>query len=59
MPPLYGPQPFVNESDVSFGYEKHTKRDEIHFVYGDSSRLVTKCGFTLKNIYYVGGHKGT
>ncbi|GAC1408810.1 MAG: hypothetical protein NVSMB64_17410 [Candidatus Velthaea sp.] len=58
-PPLYGPQPFVNASNVSFGYSKHTRRDEIYFVYGDSSRLDTKPGFTLKYIYYLGGQKGT
>lgn len=59
QPPLYGPQPFINASNISVGYSRHTKRDEIYFVYGDSSLLNTKPGFTLKYIYYVGGQKGT
>ena len=49
----------INVSNLSFGYTLRRPHDDLFFVYGDASQLVTRHALTLKLVHYFGAEKGT
>jgi hypothetical protein len=58
-PPPLPPQPFVNATNLSFGFSRRFTHDEVYAVYGDASQLTTYPAMQLKWIHYFGAEKGT
>jgi hypothetical protein len=58
-PPPLPVQPFVNATNLSFGFSKRFVHDELYCVYGDASQLSTYPALQLKWIHYIGAEKGT
>lgn len=58
-PPFGAIPAAINVSNLSFGYTLRRPHDDLFFVYGDASQLVTRHALTLKIVHYFGAEKGT